>query len=537
MNMRAFAVATLIAAFGFGCKKSGPAVAPPPVEKVARIHWLGKKRLAAETNASYFMSLWNLAESVKLEAQTLHKLSLAPWQLRDGNTATNAASAQLRPLLEDILQQESCLEIRQATNQSGELAFAIRLEAERADLWETNLAAVAESLTGLRTVPAQGQRRGWSLKKHDPPNLIELTRAGDWTLVGLAEGHNGLLADFLARIQQESAPFATPATNLWFEADLDPCGIARAFPRYWKLPEELPKTAVAMIGDGEHVRTRGQLRFARPLSLAPARWNIPTNLIHEPLASFTAVRGTKSWLTSHKFWSDLQIGTPPNEIYCWSLQGNPLQTYFAAPLPNASRRVHELAGDLMKRYNSRLSAKGWGIIEEEPGFNGARWKGIPFMAAYLQAARLPEGDFVNCGLLPILQTNRPPPAELLQQVSRSPDLVGYDWEITGPRVEAWVYVGQLFRVISHKAQLPPESLGMAWLKAMMPKLGNCATEVTRTGPDQLSFARKSTLGFSALELHLFADWLESPRFPVGLHTFLAPPDIPSAETSPAPSQP
>jgi len=40
----------------------------------------------------------------------------------------------------------------------------------------------------------------------------------------------------------------------------------------------------------------------------------------------------------------------------------------------------------------------------------------------------------------------------------------------------------------------------------------------------LTFARKSTLGFTALELHLLADWLESPRFPHGLHTFPAPPD-------------
>jgi hypothetical protein len=48
--------------------------------------------------------------------------------------------------------------------------------------------------------------------------------------------------------------------------------------------------------------------------------------------------------------------------------------------------------------------------------------------------------------------------------------------------------------------------------------------MARTGPAQLDFTRQSTVGFNALELHLLADWLESPQFPHGLHTFLAPPD-------------
>jgi hypothetical protein len=67
---------------------------------------------------------------------------------------------------------------------------------------------------------------------------------------------------------------------------------------------------------------------------------------------------------------------------------------------------------------------------------------------------------------------------------------------------------------------------MAWLTAAAPKLGNCVTAVTKTGPGQLSFLRQSGAGLTALELHLLADWLESPQFPCGLHTFLAPPDMP-----------
>ena len=86
-----FALLSAALAFSAGCKKSekkeqGQAGGPKAVQKSAtspdtilRVHWLGKKRLAAETNAAAFMEIWNLPESAKLEAQTLDKLAVAPW--------------------------------------------------------------------------------------------------------------------------------------------------------------------------------------------------------------------------------------------------------------------------------------------------------------------------------------------------------------------------------------------------------------------------------------------------------------------------
>ena len=206
----------LAVALGAGCKKSqsdqtaapdppaAPAPAAPKAETVARIHWLGKKRIAAETNAAYLMGLWNLPESEKLKEQTLNKLSSAPWRLWKGGTETNAApTALLRALLDDLLEEESYLEARSVTNQPVEIVFAIRLSAERAGLWHTNLAAVTESLTGERSTPTEG---GWSLKKHDAPDLIELARAGDWMVVGLAQKSNTLVSVLKSRIQHNGTP-------------------------------------------------------------------------------------------------------------------------------------------------------------------------------------------------------------------------------------------------------------------------------------------------------------------------------------------
>ena len=185
---------------------------------VARVHWSGMKQLSGGTNAASLMTIWNLPESRRLERQTLDKLSLAPWPLLHRNLDTNAA-ALLRPLLDDLVADESYLEIRQATNQPEELVLAIRLDDQRAALWQTNLAAVLESLTGIPPVPASGHHYGWSLKKHHDPNFLELTRAGGWTIVGAAEDHNDLVAELKSRIQQGQAPLMAGNTTNWLVGD------------------------------------------------------------------------------------------------------------------------------------------------------------------------------------------------------------------------------------------------------------------------------------------------------------------------------
>ena len=469
------------------------------------------------------MEIWKLPASEKLGAQTLDKLSLAPWRLLKGDAATNGApSAQLRLLLDDLVQSESYLEIRNATNLPGELAFAIRLDPERAGLWETNLATVLESLTGIRPVPATGGRPGWALKKHDQPQFVELSRAGDWTLLGLSPGENGLLDEFRARIGREHAPFAAHATNYWLEADLDLRRIGSALALGWHLPEELPAISATVAGDGRNVNTRGQLNFSKPLTLELEPWNIPTNLIHDPLISFTAIRSLRPWLASLNGWNSLEIGQPPNQVYFWAMDGPPVQTYFAAPLPDASNQVHAAAELLIQNAGLWVATNAVGSFVRATNFNGAIWAGVPFMSSFLRSVKDSGGGLAFGGLFPNSRTNLPTPAALLAQIVDRTNLVAYDWEFTRSRIDGWIYIGQMFRLICNRAQLPPESASMVWLKALMPAVGNCGTSVAQTGPNQLSIVRNSSVGFTAVELHSLADWLESPQFPCGLHTTLAP---------------
>jgi hypothetical protein len=58
-----------------------------------------------------------------------------------------------------------------------------------------------------------------------------------------------------------------------------------------------------------------------------------------------------------------------------------------------------------------------------------------------------------------------------------------------------------------------DCVSLQLLGAVIPRLGTTATIISRTGPAELTFYRRSTLGLSAIELHLFAGWLENPQFP------------------------
>src|SRR5262249_19759976 len=99
----------------------------------------------------------------------------------------------------------------------------------RAALWQTNLTQVLKSLTGLTPDPAPQGHYGWSLKKHHAPNVIELSRAGDWIIFGAANDFNGLITELTARTQRSLPLMTARNAGDWLEADLDPGQLAEFF--------------------------------------------------------------------------------------------------------------------------------------------------------------------------------------------------------------------------------------------------------------------------------------------------------------------
>jgi len=511
----------------FGCeKKISPApdvaarsvpAAPPAMEATVRIHWLGSGRISQDQNAAGLMKIWDMPESVKLKTQTLDKLSTAPWRLLLGQTNQTTTNS-LRPLLDDMAEQECYFEIRKASNSPSapnEIIMAVHLTTERANLWQTNLATVAQSLTG--TSP-QSRSNGWLLKKNSRPNLIEFVRAGEWVVVAAAQDHNVLLDETLDRIHRQHSPVVASTGKGWLEGNIDPSWILRGTN---SIPDPvLPKISFSFNGDGTNVITTGELAFPNSESLKFEAWNIPTNLISTELASFTAVRGLKQWLGTSRFWTQLEAGSPPDQIYIWASLGHPMETYFAAPMANASNVVRRLSELAMQRKGPRPLANALAGFQPSKTFNGLSWKGFPYFTPFLESLQTNTGNFALGGFMQVDLPSGPPPPGLVDYIFGHTNLIYYDREITGVRIEQWIPLGQAIRFVSGAAQLPGDSASFAWLTAMIRQLGTCDTEITQITPNRLSFVRRSGIGFSAFELHLLADWLESPDFPRGTYSLL-----------------
>lgn len=533
-------LASLVLASSVGCKKepaptNQPATAatnqtaPAKFQQssasasIARIHWLGKKRLATETNAAYFMTIWNLPESGKLEAQTLDKLALWLANARPAlsNAAeitnysalvsSNAAASTLRPLVQDLLLEEWLLDISQPSNSPPELALAIRLNEQRNTAWQAAQTTLRDSLSAL--CPA--------------PLVLSLTRSGNWTLLGIAESSatNSLLSTLTSQTLTTGEPFRTRATNYWIEADIDLLKLSRIWPLLAAFNRQLstnwPTVNLQAIGDGANVRTHAEFEFPQRLNVEMDAWNIPTNLIHDPLIGFTAIRGIRPLLKNFKPWNDLQLGTPPNQAYIWAQNGAPWLHFAAFPSVEASNQVSKIGDFALNNLNPIFETNPikLGEFEREPGSERLGWRGMPLMSPTLDCSFVDGTSLILAGFYPNRLTNAPIPVALLPQVYATSNLVYYDWEITGPCLRGLTPINQLVRRLFNRERLPAEP-SIAWLTALGTRLGNSATATTLTRPQKLSCTRKSSIGLTAVELSLLVDWLQSPAFPQRLHSLI-----------------
>lgn len=511
--------------------------APVPASTPAlRLHWLGLNGVSADTNSAQFLKIWHLPETVALVHQTLDKLSRWP----AGGT-TNATSQALRPLLDDLITSEFYLEFSALTNSQPstfnlQLLLALHLPSPRENLWQTNLATAFTTLTGQKPV---ARKTGWRLTAAGHFGQVELTRSGDWTVLGIGPETHASLSAFVATLP--AATRQPSRSNVWLEADFPPAHLQELFHRTSESNSK-PKTQslkldlngllspskplhLTLSGTNDEVLTLATLPLAQPLPTPLPTWNLPTNLLHDSLSSFTAVRGLGDWLANLPAWRQTQLAPAPEQAFFWAYSGIPFQTYVAVPLPNAGHQLSRLSDRLTHAGNSWLTNHAQGSFQWNAQLPGLVWNDALIINPFLKTATANGQDWLLGGLYPLNPLDATlAPDLLLRPLRQIPDLVYYQAEQTGVRADAGFFILQLCRVVFRQPQLPTAAAATIWLKQVEPDLGACTTVITRSGPQQLTLRRRSTLGLSALELHLLADWLESPAFPYGLHTFLAPPD-------------
>jgi len=478
--------------------------AQPRPDLIARIHFAGAEAISADPNRLAFTNLFSSAEARALESQTLDKLSRAPGVRFKSKMAAGAGdgAAQLRPLLDDLLKSEWVLEMSDATNGSPEYALAIRLNDERAQLWSKNLAALLQNWTGIGI--SQDKSGIWELQKHQPPNLFRFSRSGPWVLIDCGQDKLSLGGEILEPFLKTRPVVAE--TN-WLTADLNWPRLAQIFPALAEF--DFPKIQMQAVGRGGKLQLTGRLALAQPLPL-PEQWRLPASSIRQPLDGFTAARGVAPWLAKQPWMRPLELQPQPDQLFIWSLARIPFETFAAEPVPDARAALAQL--------NQQLSADdNWqrqfiNLFKFTMTNDEISWRGLPFITPFVQAAREPAGDFLVGGFFPNVGQSRPLPPELSAALS-PPNLVYYHWEVTGERLKELPQLSQLVLLLTQHQQLDGQSVAAKWLDRIGPALGSSITEVTQTAPDELAFKRTAPAGLTAIELLLFANWLEAPQFP------------------------
>ena len=277
------------------------------------------------------------------------------------------------------------------------------------------------------------------------------------------------------------------------------------------------------------------VEFAEPLPTDVPDWEIPTRTITEPLASFTAARGA-GLLTAKPIPHAARAQHGPTTSSSRGRSRAPSSSRFFSVKVDAPKEA--IAG-LAKRIGDfkKTGGKGEkfiGQVVHDAKKPELTWGNVPLFAPYVTVGNSDDKGYIVGGVFPPDPVKKPIPAELLAEFTGKENLVYYNWEITGPRLEKWNLLIQFAAILSdRREQLVNDTKGIEFLTALRPKLGNTITDATIDG-NRLTITRKSQLGLSALELSLLSRWLDNPRFPAPT---LQWPPAPEKERTAKPKQP
>ena len=489
-------------------------VAQNDANPIVRWHFAGRAALAQGTNATRLKAIEALAVTAGLRAQIATNLARAPRKFWDKELAagTPDGAALLRPLFEDLLVAESFGEVRGPLGRT-ETALAIELTDAHAAVWSTNLWQLATAWKlGQPRPDAAG---GWEVSRAAEPKLFHFTRAGKWVVLGLASDKAKSAASWLEQIKSAGRP--TPAEDELFALQLDSPVFGNWFPLFKELA--VPPFEAAFRGRGENVRLEAKLKYPQPLGWKYEPWRIPTNMIGEPLSSFTVARGIAPLAGRLVDFAALKTGPAPNQVCFWGSTNDPCRVYFTYPVDSAHAVMQQTAISF-PGYIEKALGQHMGDFFYASNRNMFIWGSLPFIQPYLQGVTNGGTSFLHGGLFPLPPKQTPVPPDLFAQLGQRTNLLYYDWEFTPFRVIHGNQLYQILNIASRRMLQPQTTPCKTWVSNMVQELAKdpsnpsqSVTEITQTAPNELTLTRKSHLGLTGFEIATLSAWLDSPGFP------------------------
>ena len=512
---------------GGGYSKSTAASANGPLW---RFHFIGMTELNQSTNASKLKEVWSLPASQDLKKQALDKIAKTPFQLWQKSlpSGTTDQAALIRPLLDDFITSESYVDLK-GPSADYDSVIALRLDPDRARLWETNLSQLLSAWKFPKAQPLNGGVPGWEARARGV--TVQFRHRGNWLLVSWSQGKLGAINSLSTALEQSSRPIpALTSSVLELQADLPLLG--RWSPILAK--HKLPPVDIALSPRGEYIRTEGRIHLSEPLAWKPEPWRIPTNLVSDPLVSFSVAQGIAPLLEGLPGYKELGIKKTPSQVCAWSQGPGTFRTYWAFPMNDASnvvRRVEPNFTNFLKHYLEEFSGKLTYMTND----SALVWTGLPLMMPAIKSAVAEGTDYLQLCLLPPPRRQQPIPPELLTQLQNRTDILYYDWEITGERASESKLLFQVIDMLHLRTLAATNAPTSKLFEQAGKRLGNTVTEVSAVSPRELKLVRKSHVGLTGFELALLLRWIDSPLFPLGYEPPASIRHKPGSKPIPAPN--
>jgi hypothetical protein len=513
-------------------------------------HFAGGADLANNTNFDNIKKTLTLAPSLDFRNLALTRFS--GWLGKSIFLTTNGgAEAALRPLLDDALSAESVWAVGGASNGPLNFMVALRLNEARAQAWQAALPKV----TGVPGQSFQAQGFTGQQWKIAGGQSFWLVRAKDWLLAGGGDDLRALQTQYLQQISQKGRP--APVLNpSWLEADVDWPRLAHWLPNFPRL-FQLARTKITFTAPDQSLFMSAKVIYPKPVPWKFEPWRIPTRIVRDPLISFTAGQDIAAFLDPGEPLAKLTDNPLNGEFFVWALGEMGLQSYGAWRVADATNSIQRVAAEATNIFNPAFKQNNWGELRWQPERKTLLWANLcPILFPMLQIAPETNGQYLVVSCFPLELRNKPAPEALFQQFTSRTNVVYYDWEGTGNRLEQWRLLSGMLPVLPRVQMLPgaanstnrstaarsvtssastnnsatqprvrpPIIVVENWLSGVTPMLRDhdTVTEITRTGPAELTVVRRSPFAVTSLELVLLSHWLSGTGSP-GINPSLLPP--------------
>ena len=291
--------------------------------------------------------------------------------------------------------------------------------------WQATLPVVIGKpgeVFGMKAPPFPGQQ--WKLAGGQS---LWMVRAKDWLLAGGGEDLLDLQTQYLGQLSQNGRP--GPALNQsWLEADLDWPRLARWLPD-WPRLLLLARTRITMTAPNQSLYMTATVTYPKPLPWKFDPWRVPTNLLHDPVISFTVGQDIAACMDPGEPLSGLTDNPLAGQFYVWALGGPGemgLQTYGAWPVANASNSLQRIATEAAAAFNPALKQMSAGELRWQPQRQTLLWQNVSsILFPVLQVAPETNGQYLMVSFFPPVPRTSP-----FQTICSDNSSVAPTWFIT-----------------------------------------------------------------------------------------------------------